>query len=122
MFCKNCGKMIEEDSSFCLHCGTKVAKDMEATNICERMDMLEKTVSEKRFTSEVGYDKLLVSQEPSDIAQIVERKEKRQSKKGVFLVILAILIVAFAIFMGITIYNAPARQLTKQLDLGNRCL
>ena len=121
MYCKNCGKMLEEDSSFCLHCGTRVVKDKEAINISERMDMSEKTVSEKQFTSEAGYDKLLAPPEPSDITQ-KERKEKRQSKKGVFLVILVILIVAFAILMGITIYNAPARQLTKQLDLGNRCL
>ncbi len=93
MFCGNCGKKIEEEDQYCPYCGAKsVMADLSQT------DASEETVDNE------------------------EKVKKEKNKKGIIISIVTVFAVIAAVLIGIGIYNAPARRLAEQLDLGNRYL
>ena len=49
MFCRSCGKQIEDGSMFCPHCGTKLA---DQTNVAQPADADSDTQSQGNFQTE----------------------------------------------------------------------
>ena len=104
MYCKNCGKQLEDDSQFCLHCGTQVEADVET----------------KGYTP----DTPVAAQEPSGTGAYTggENKKKKAPKRGLVIGIAAVLVVLLGVLAGVFLYGGAGRNLAKQLDLGNRYL
>lgn len=51
-----------------------------------------------------------------------KRMEKKKYKGGIIIATAIVFTAIFAVLLGISVYNAPARHLAEQLDLGNRYL
>ncbi len=105
MFCDKCGKEIEKNSSFCPHCGEKIAADVTGVGSpkvpFKTTDILKGVVGAVRS---IGGGK------------------RKPSKRGMVTAVAAVLVLLIAVFTGSYISNASERELAKQLDLGNRYL
>ena len=105
MFCDKCGKEIEKNSSFCPHCGEKIAADV--TGVGTPKVPFKTTDILKGITGAVGS---------------IGGGKGKPSKRGMVMAVAAVLVILMAVFTGNYISNASNRELAKQLDLGNRYL
>ena len=110
MYCENCGKEIEKDSEFCAYCGTKVKEEIGSETDCIQGDIRQS-----------GDLKIDISEETGE-AETEKSGGQRKFKKGIIVAAATAIVIVLAAFINIWLHNAPARQLAKQLDLGNRYL
>lgn len=104
MYCKNCGKLLDADSQFCLHCGTQMGEAVEtAAYTPEPPAAFQEAVGDQTYVRE-------------------DHKKKKAPKRGLVMGIAAALVVILAALVGIFLYGGAGKNLAKQLDLGNRYL
>lgn len=101
MFCKKCGRELEEGQIFCPDCGTKIER--------KAAEPEQETIAEPKQGAELGPGAELepgagTKSGPATEPESAEAKEKGQNKKKWFLIagiIIAVLVIAAGVFLGL---------------------
>ncbi len=105
MFCKNCGKKLDENVSFCGRCGTRAVKPepkpIEQPVPVVKEIVCQEPIAQQPIVESVAQEVLQDSAQSTEIqvAKPEEKKKKTKSKKKKWLLIMAI-VLAICIVLG----------------------
>ena len=130
MFCKSCGEQIDNDSKFCTHCGTKLAKESNGPTVAEQStrttifvstqptkeSIYDESFERENYISE-GFLLLLVSIAVSSFSSGSFKHSDNSDGVGIFFVCLVSMGIRIAVAVALSRYAKKLNRNTEAWGL-----